>query len=162
MKSWFSKWKISAALDSRQPLPESLRRKIDADPELQRFTQRAQALGETLRSLPPSGPPLHDSIMRAVRSTARRDQPRRAPVLWWATASGAVAAVAVFCILHFTILRPKNLARQALDGSETVREIIENMPATVPSLAMSPLSNEWVRVDHDLQDTAQVLLASLP
>jgi hypothetical protein len=162
MKSWFSKWKISSALDSRQPLPESLRRKIDADPELQRFTQRAHALGETLRSLPPSGPPLHDSIMRAVRSTARRDEARRTPVLWWATASGAVAAVAVFCLLHFTVLRPKTLARQSLDGPATVLEMIEKMPATVPSLAMSPLSDESARVDHDLQDTAQVLLASFP
>jgi len=89
MKSWLSKWRISAALDAGQPWPESLRRKIAADPELELFTKRTQALGQTLRSLPPSAPPLHDAIMRAVRAAARPEQPRRAPVLSWLAASGA-------------------------------------------------------------------------
>jgi hypothetical protein len=162
MKSWLSKWKISAALDSGQPLPESLRRKIDADPELQRFAQRAQALGQTLRSPPPSGPPdFHDSIMRAVRSSARAEQPRRVPVWSWLAASGAVAAVAVAC-LYLSSLRPKVERREALDGPVKILKMGENISTTVPSFAMSPLSNEWAHVDHDLQDTAQVLLASLP
>ena len=72
MKSWLSKWRISAALDAGEPLPESLRKKIAADPELERFTKRTEALGQTLRRLPPSGPPLHDSIMSAVRAAARK------------------------------------------------------------------------------------------
>jgi hypothetical protein len=161
MKSWLSKWKISAALDSGKPLPESLLRKIAADPELERFAKRTQALGQTLRNVPPSGPPLHDSIMRAVRNAARPAQPRRAPVLSWLAASGAVAALAVVG-LYLTFFRLKPPATQALDGPVMVLEMSENMSATMPSFVMSPLSNEWARVDHDLQSTTQVLLASLP
>jgi hypothetical protein len=161
MKSWLSKWRISAALDAGKSLPESLRRKIAADPELERFAKRTQALGQTLRSLPPSGPPLHDSIMRAVRAAARPEQPRRAPVLSWLAASGAVAALAVVCV-YLTFFRLKSPNRQALDGPVMVLEMSENMSMTVPTLVMSPLSDEWARVDHDLQNTKQVLLASLP
>jgi hypothetical protein len=161
MKSWLSKWRISAALDADQPLPESLRRKIAADPELELFTKRTQALGQTLRSLPPSAPPLHDSIMRAVRDAARSEQPRRAPVWSWLAASSAVAALAVVC-LDLTFLRPKLPVGQAMDGPVMVLEMSENMHATMPTLVMAPLSDEWARVDHDLQSTKQVLLASLP
>jgi ferric-dicitrate binding protein FerR (iron transport regulator) len=161
MKSWFSKWKISTALDERKPWPESLRRKIDAEPELERFAKRAQALGQTLRNLPPSAPPIHDSIMRAVRSAARPAPPRRAPVLFWLSTSGAVAAVAAVCF-YLTYLHPKLSGQQALDTPVAVLEMGENMSKTMPSFVMSPLSNEWARVDHDLQSTTQVLLASLP
>jgi len=161
MKSWLSKWRISAALDAGQPLPESLRRKIAADPELERFTRRTQALRQTLRSLPPAAPDIHDSIMRAVRASARPAQPRRAPVLAWLAASGAMAALAVVC-LYLTVFRPKPQSRQALDGPAMILQMSENMPSNMQSFVMSPLSNEWARVDHDLQDTKQVLLASLP
>ena len=161
MKSWLSKWRISAALDAGQPLSESLRQEIAADPELERFAKQAQALGQSLRNLPPSGPPLHDSIMRAVRAAARPKPPRRAPVLSWLAASGALAALAAVCI-YLPTLRPKPLGGQALDGPVMVLEMSENMPASMRSLVMSPLSNEWARVDHDLQSTTQVLLASLP
>jgi len=161
MKSWLSKWRISTALDAGKPLPESLRRKIAADPELERFTKRTQALVQTLRKLPPSGPPLHDSIMRAVRDAARSKQSRRAPVLSWLAASGVVAALAAAC-LYVTYFRAKLPGKQALDGPVLVLEMSENMQTSMPSLVMSPLSNEWALVDHDLQDTKQVLLASLP
>jgi cytochrome c-type biogenesis protein CcmH/NrfG len=161
MKSWLSKWRISAALDAGEPLSESLRRKIAADPELELFTKRTQSLRQTLRNAPLSAPPLHDSIMRAVRNSARQEQPRRAPVLSWWAASGAVAALAVAC-LYMTYVRPKLSRTQALDGPVMVLEMSEHMQTSVPSLVMSPLSNEWALVDHDLQDTKQVLLASLP
>jgi hypothetical protein len=161
MKSWLSKWRISAALDAGRPLPESLRRKIAADPELERFTRRTQALRQTLRSVRPAAPAIHDSIMRAVRAAARPEPPRRAPVLSWLAASGAVAALAAVC-LSPTVFRPKPPGRQALDGPAMILQMSENMPANMQSFVMSPLSNEWARVDHDLQDTKQVLLASLP
>jgi hypothetical protein len=43
-----------------------------------------------------------------------------------------------------------------------VLEMSEKMPNTMPSLVISPLSDELARVDHDLQTTTQVLLASFP
>ena len=66
MKSWLAKFRISAALDAGKPWPEPL--KIAADPELERFARRTEALGRALRSVPPAAPLLHDSIMRAVRT----------------------------------------------------------------------------------------------
>jgi hypothetical protein len=38
----------------------------------------------------------------------------------------------------------------------------EQMPDTMPKLVMAPLSDEWARVDRNVQDTTQVLLASFP
>jgi hypothetical protein len=38
----------------------------------------------------------------------------------------------------------------------------EQMPDTMPTLVMAPLSDEWARVDRAVQDTTQVLLASFP
>jgi hypothetical protein len=161
MKSLLTKWRISAALDSGQPLPESLQREIAADPELQRFARKSEALGQTLQNVQPSVPPLHDSIMRAVRAAARREEPRTAPVWSWLATSGAVAAVVALC-LYWGVVRPRVVAARALNEPGIVLDNCARMPATMPSFAMAPLSNEWARVDHNLQDTAQVLMASLP
>jgi hypothetical protein len=50
----------------------------------------------------------------------------------------------------------------SLDGPATVLEMSEKMPNTVPLAMLAPLSDEWARVDRDLQETTQVLLASFP
>ncbi len=95
MKSWFTKFRISTALDSRKPMPASLRQKIAADQSLERFVQQAEAL----RILPAPlvvDPAMHEGIMRAVAVSARRKEPASAPVLTWLAASGAMAAVVVF------------------------------------------------------------------
>jgi hypothetical protein len=161
MKSWLAKFRISTAMDSGKPLPESLRQKIAADPELERFTRRTEALGRALRSVPPAQPALHDSIMRSVRNAARREEPRRALVSSWLTAAATVAALTIACgwaIYH----RPATAGRQSLDGAVMVLEMSEQMPNTMPKMVMAPLSDEWARVDHDVQNTTQVLLASFP
>jgi len=98
MKSWLTKFRISTALDAGKPLPASLRQKISADPELERFVQRAEALGQPLRRPPAANPSLHDAIMRAVRASAQRGQPRHAPMLSWLAASATVATLAVVCL----------------------------------------------------------------
>jgi hypothetical protein len=159
MKSWLAKFRISTALDAGKPLPESL--KIAADPELERFARRTEALGRALRSVPQAEPLMHDSIMRAVRAAGRREQPRRALAPWWLTASATGAALAVIC-LWAVFHRPAPPGRQSLDGAVMVLEMSERMPDTMPKMVMAPLSDEWARVDRDLQDTTQVLLASFP
>jgi len=161
MKSWLAKFRISAAMDAGKPLPESLRQKIAADPELERFARRTEALGRGLRSVPPAEPGLHDCIMRSVRDAARREQPRRAPAPSWLAASAAVAALTIACFWA-TFHRPTPPGRESLDGAVLVLEISEQMPNTMPKMVMAPLSDEWARVDHDVQDTTQVLLASFP
>jgi hypothetical protein len=162
MRTWLAKFRISTALDSGEPLPAKLRQKIAADAELQNFVRRADALGRALKHQPPPpGPPLHESIMRAVRESARRGQPRRAPVSFWLTASPAVAAVAGVCLwVAFHHAAPKGAG--SLDGPARVLEMSEEMPKTVPLAMLAPLSNEWARVDRDVQNTTQVLLASFP
>jgi hypothetical protein len=161
MKSWLIKLRISAALDARKPLPESLRRAIAADPDLERFARRSENLGRALRKPALAAPLMHDSIMRAVRAAGRREQPRRAPWAAWLAAPASVAALAAVC---FWIGSPRQAqpGGKSLEGAAMVLEMSEQMPNTMPSLVMAPLSDEWARVDHDLQSTTQVLLASFP
>jgi hypothetical protein len=79
---------------------------------------------------------------------------------WWAVMGSAVA-VAAIC-LWTAHHRQVALRGQSLDRAVKVLEMSEHFPSAMPSLVMSPLSNEWARVDRNLQDTTQVLLASLP
>jgi hypothetical protein len=161
MKSWLAKFRISAALDAGKPLPESLRRSVASDPELERFTRRTEALGRALRRPAAANPALHDSIMRAVRAAARQEQPLRAPwAAWWAVPA-SIAALVVICF-WFGFHRQAPPGGPSLDGAVMVLEMSEKMPNAMPSFMMAPLSDEWARVDHDLQNTTQVLLASFP
>jgi hypothetical protein len=161
MKSWLAKFRISAALDAGKPLPESLRRKIAADPELERFARRTEALGRALRSVPLPDPSLHDSIMRSVRNAARREQPRRSLAPSWLPAAAAAAALTIACVWA-TFHRPTPPSRESLDGAVMVFEESEQMLNTMPKMVMAPMYDEWARVDQDVQDTTHVLLASFP
>jgi ferric-dicitrate binding protein FerR (iron transport regulator) len=161
MKSWLAKFRISSALDAGEPLPKSLRRAIAADPELELFTRRTERLGRSLRRPPLAEASMHDSIMRAVRDAAHQRQPRRAPRVGWLAVSASAAALAVVCFL-MGIHRPVQPGGKSLDGAVMVLEMSETMPETMPSMVMAPLSDEWARVDHQLQNTREVLLASFP
>jgi hypothetical protein len=101
MKSLLTKFRISTAFDARRPLSESLRQKVAANPSLQRFVSKAEAL----RALPgfvPAGSALHYNIMRAVRASANAPSPLRAPVLPFLAASGTISAVILvaFWVIH--------------------------------------------------------------
>jgi len=161
MKSWLAKFRISAALDAGKPLPESLRRAIAADSDLEQFTRRSETLGRALRRPPSDEPSMHDSIMRAVRIAARPAPPRRGFGLAWLAMPASVAALAAVCF-WWGFHRQAPPGGPSLTGAAMVLEMSEKMPNTMPSLVMSPLSDEWARVDHDLQNTKQVLLASFP
>jgi len=160
MKKWLTKLRISAALDAGKPLPESLRQQIASDPELERFVHRTQFLDSRLRAPKLADPDLHNDIMRAVRAS-RRTQSRPSPSFYWLLASGAGAAIAIVCLF---ITRPRNAppANVSMDAPITVLEMSEQMPAAMPDAVMAPLSNEWVRVDHDVRKTTEILAASLP
>ena len=106
MKSWLTKFRISNALDASQPLSEGLRRRIAAEPELERFVDCAGAFGRSLKSAAMAVPPLHDGIMRAVRGSARRQEPQPAPVLAWVAASAGIAAMGTIC---FWFVHPQSL-----------------------------------------------------
>lgn len=166
MKFFLTKFRISNALDTGKPMPESLRRKINAEPELQRFEQRMQALNRPLQGAPPADTELHDSIMSAVHASKREaGHALRACPTWQAlTASCTVAAMAAVClwIVHFQSTPSLPLPKPSLDTPLTVLEMSESMPATMPSMVTAPLSTELERVNNDVQTTKQILLASFP
>jgi hypothetical protein len=167
MNSWLTKIRISAALDARRTLPESLRRRINSSDDLRRFGQDLRALDEALRQAPPKpevSSSFHNSIMRVVRATAPQPKPS---VLRWLPAP-ALAALAV--LLAWSALRqpapaPVQISApntQPLAAAATVLEMGDLMARTASSAALSPLSEEWDRVSRDMDNAAQLLLASLP
>jgi hypothetical protein len=105
MKTWLTKFKISNALDAGKPLPERLRRKIAADAELERFVDCAESLGRSLRNAAIAAPPLHEGIMRGVRSVVRQEEAQRAPVLSWLAASAGIAAMGT---IYFWLSHPQS------------------------------------------------------
>ncbi len=71
MKTWFTKWKISNALDDRQPLPPAVKRAVAQSEELRRFAETAADVDQALKnSRPATETPasLHAAVMRAVRN----------------------------------------------------------------------------------------------
>jgi hypothetical protein len=167
MNSWLTKFRLSAALEAGRTLAEPLRKKMNGSDDLRRFGRDLQALDEALQQAPPApevSSSFHNSIMRAVRATTPQPKPS---VLRWFPAP-ALAALAV--LLVWTALRQPAPApvrtsgpnTQPLVAATTVLEMGDLMARTVPAAALSPLSEEWERVNRDMDNTAQFLLASLP
>ena len=171
MNSWLTKLRISAALDSRRALPDSLQTRIDRSEELRRFGQDLRALDQALRHAP--APPevdavFHSSIMRKVRAAKAAAAPqRKTNVLRWLPAP-AFASLAVLFIWAASRQLPPTPARtpvpdtRSLAAASNALEVGNLMARTAPSAALGPLSEEWDRVSRDLDNTAQFLLASLP
>jgi len=53
MRAWFFKMRISSALDSGKPLPESVRRQLANSPELRRFERSITAVDRALKTARP-------------------------------------------------------------------------------------------------------------
>jgi hypothetical protein len=159
MKLWLTKFRISNALDSGRPLPDSLRKKIAAEPELEQFTRRLQALPARLRKPDIAAPDLHNNIMRAVRTTSL-PEPRNVSLWSWLAPAAGFAAL-VMCIF---IPRPdlSTTADVSMDAPLAVLDLSRNMPAALPAEMMAPLHDELTRVNHDLVNTKDILAASVP
>jgi hypothetical protein len=171
MKLWLAKFRISAALDSAKPWPHSLQRKADSCDELRRFANQSQVLDSALKQaredsdLPPA---LHDSIMRAIRSTSRPGHSHSKSSLWrWVPVPvlGLAALVGISWLMHqprqhgITSVTQPPPSLAALTSALTIgTEMTQTMPASM----MAPMSEELVRVRLDVDNTANFLLASLP
>ncbi len=87
MKVWFTKAKISSALDAGQQPSAWLRRSISGSDELRGFERELTTLDRALKQTVPrleTPPSLHGSIMRAVRAAHHAAPAQRAPsVLRW-------------------------------------------------------------------------------
>ena len=167
MKTWFTKFKISMALDAGHNVSASLRRNRNSTEQLRGVEEEMTALDHALKQAPPrpqAPPGLHRSIMRSVR---RVERPAAAPgglaFLRWVVAPvvAALAFVAVWQTLRVPVVPPSQ-STQSLGAATTALEMSGQLAQTVPSAVVAPLSDELARLNRDLDNTAQFILASLP
>jgi hypothetical protein len=170
MKNLLTKFRLSNALDdeNRRPVPDSLREKIGAGPEVRDFAQRTAALDRALRrppAVPPADATLHHSIMRAVRASVPEPAPSRVPMrIGLATAFASLAVVALWLAARPPApgLRAAPSEAQTMAAAKIVMDIGGEISRSVPGAVVAPLSNELDSVDHDISDTTKFILASLP
>lgn len=168
MREWFAKMRISAALDGdRRPAARS-QRKSSVSNELRDFDGEMATLdGALKRTAPnPHAPPvLHGSIMRAVRAIERPEakaQRQRAFLRW--VPAPVVVVLGLMMVLNAARgpVRPPIQATHPLTDATTALRVSGEMARAVPSAVVSPLTDELQRLNQDLDNTAQFLLASLP
>jgi hypothetical protein len=167
MKAWFTKLRISAALDAGRKPSASLRRSINSSGQLQCFEEELAELDQALKQTPsklPVPPALHRSIMQAVRQA---ECPHAAPpglvFLRWVAAPLAVtlALLAVWLSLRGPAV-PSSRGTQSLAEATSALELGGQLVQTAPAVVVAPLSCELERLNQDLDNTAHFLLASLP
>jgi hypothetical protein len=129
----------------------------------QEMTALDRALKETAPK-PQAPPSLHRSIMQAVRATER---PAPAPgglsFLKWLPAP-ALVALALLVVWHAQrgTVRPPAPDPRSLAAATAALEMGGQMAQAMPSAVVAPLKDELERLNRDLDNTAQFLLASLP
>ena len=167
MKSWFAKLRMSVALDRGQKPSGRLREKMRGAAELGGFEADMTALDHALKETAPKAQApasLHRSIMRAVQAAERPALAQREPtVLRW-LAAPVLAMVALLLVWHALRgpVRPTAPDTQSLAAATSALEAGGQMARAVPSAVVAPLSDELARLNRDLDNTAQFLLASLP
>ena len=163
--------RISAALDDRRALPNWLRKRLNCSDDLRHFEQGLRAMDQALRHAPVKPEvtaSFHDSIMRAVRAAEMCAVPQhKHSILRWLPAPALVAltVLGVWYALHqpvpATVQTPVPNT-QSLAATATALEMSDLVVRDIPSAVLRPLSEEWARVNLDMDNTAQFLLASLP
>jgi hypothetical protein len=164
MKSWFARFRISNALDTGNPLPPRLRRRLERDPELRAFAEAAARLERGLsQPAQPELPPFaHNAIMRAVEAAQPEAQPNiLVRVEWLPVAGFAVLLLLGVWWLGRPALRPVPQAA-SLESATTALVTGQQMAQDLPATVVAPLTDEWRRLGLDWDNTAQFLLSSLP
>jgi hypothetical protein len=170
MKKLLAKFRISNALD-KEIAPDSQREKIDPSSGARNFAQRAAVLDRALRvppSISPADATLHNSIMRAVRASANAQKivPTRASnKIWLAMTSAAFAAICVWLLVRPSApILPSRAdeSSQTLAAAQNVLDMSAEVSRSMPAAVVGPLSNELASVDHDIRNTTQFVLATLP
>ena len=175
MKSWLTKFRISSTFDAERLSSSSKQRDLANSEDTRRFEETLHNLDRALRNAPTAAeaqPELHSAIMEAVRASrgANRESaanwPWRFPLRWLpAPALAALALLGLWWALHSP---PETPVHQAGTGHASILQISsaleagDNATRALPSAVIAPLSEELVRVNLDLENTAQFLLASLP
>ncbi len=170
MKNWFTKIRISAALDSGKQLSARLRLRIAQSDELRKFEEQMVSLDGALRSTRSrnDAPPwLHGWVMGSVRKNAIPKQaPRWSVRVAWASGAVAALALALLCWTIYSSREPQLQRQEADAGSfeaaSSALRLGNDMAQIAPTAMVAPLSNELDQLNKDLNKTAEFLLASLP
>jgi hypothetical protein len=115
------------------------------------------------RSVPQAETPpaLHGSIMHALRAAGQPLPPARtSPFNYWLAAP--VLALVLGALWTWHVASKPAPARTAFESAGTALATSEAMARAVPDTALAPLNDEWQRVNQDLHNTADFLLATLP
>jgi hypothetical protein len=162
MKTCLTKFRISSARDSGRSLPLSLQQTVAQSQDLQAFSDESEAVDSALKqSKPVVQPPpwLHARVMRAVQEKRPPIAAHR-PLRWgWAPAT---ALLLLFCVWQFreraSVPDPQPWSAPVTTTIETGQRFAAKMPAAI----VSPLTDEWQHLNHDLTHATDFLLASLP
>jgi hypothetical protein len=171
MKAWLVKFKISNALDDRQPLPPAVKQAVAQSEELRRFAETAAGVDQALKnSRPATETPasLHAAVMHAVRNAETEpafNWPKLWPRLLPATAVALLVLLGIFGASHFsrqtaTVSQPAESS--SLDIASSALETGGTLVRAMPGVTLSPLNDEMRRLHRDLDGTKKFLLASLP
>jgi hypothetical protein len=155
---WLRLFRISSALD--EALPGSI--PLDsakAAPELRQFVSDFSEIErELITSRPRVECPafLHSSIMGAVRASAGTAVRAGHSLGWWPAAAVGLILLLLSVGVTLQFVQRRSLA---LVGDPAA---LQRHVADLPVVVLSPLSDELNRLDLDVQNTADFLLASLP
>jgi hypothetical protein len=171
MMNWLTKLKISMALDERRPLPRRVVRAVERSPEVRRFAENAAKLDKELKNTQPvTEPPaaLHASILRAVRSDGSPAESagekffsRLIPI----SALGLVLLLGVLSgnfLAHRPATGPVTNELPSLGVASSTLDVGGELVQAGPSAVLAPLSDEMLRLNRDLTNAQNYLLASLP
>jgi hypothetical protein len=171
MKKWLAKFRISNALDDRKPLPPAVERAVARSEELRRFAETTAGLDQALKNFrrePEYPASLHAAIMHAVRAA----EPE--PTFGWQNLSPRLLPAMAIAILvslgiwggghffHPTKMVSPPAESSALATASSALETGDTLVRIVPGATLSPLNEEMLKLNRDLDGTKKFLLASLP
>jgi len=102
--------------------------------------------------------------MRALRTANRPTATRQGLAFPRWVAAPVVAALALAAVWQMPRgpARPPAQGTRSLAAAATALEMSSQLAQTVPSAVVAPLSDELERLNRDLDNTAEFILASLP
>lgn len=171
MKTWLTKFRISNALDEPRKLPPLVEHDIARSAELKGFANGVMALDEELKNTKPvqaAPESLHAAILFAMRSAeanAKRGQTENWPKLIPVSALGAVIVMGLLAgrvVSHSPIQAAGDNGAPSLALASSTLETGGKLVQTMPGAVLSPLSDEMARLNRDLTNAQNYLLASVP
>jgi len=159
----FHGFRISNALDTKEPLSPALRGNIANSDELKVFSRWAAEVDQSLRNeVPQSDSPtwLHGSVMNAIRAEERAVERKDYFPALRQFALGA-CVVAIGFGIWGSLNRPAPTQPASIAGVVDALDFRNEINETIPKVQVS-LSDELERLNHDLDNATQTLIATLP